>query len=70
MQEFLEQSNPWARKAIGERLLEAAERGYRWAICEKPAAVSLEQLDQLDGLRVETWICHGYRMLWGPRSLR
>ncbi|MEM7113952.1 MAG: cobaltochelatase subunit CobN [Chloroflexota bacterium] len=30
MQAFLEQSNPWARKAIGERLLEAAERGM-WA---------------------------------------
>ncbi|MEM7798526.1 MAG: cobaltochelatase subunit CobN [Chloroflexota bacterium] len=30
MQAFLEQSNPWARKAIGERLLEAVERGM-WA---------------------------------------
>jgi cobaltochelatase CobN len=30
MRQFLEQSNPWARKAIGERLLEAAERGM-WA---------------------------------------
>ncbi|MEM7538968.1 MAG: cobaltochelatase subunit CobN, partial [Chloroflexota bacterium] len=27
MQEFLEASNPWARQAISERLLEAAERG-------------------------------------------
>lgn len=52
------------------RLVEAADRGYRYAICEKPAAVSLEQLDQLDGLAVKTWICHGYRLLWGPETLR
>jgi predicted dehydrogenase len=52
------------------RLLEAAELGYRYAICEKPAAVGLEQLDALQGLPVKTWICHGYRLLWGPETLR
>jgi predicted dehydrogenase len=52
------------------RLLEAAERGYRHAICEKPAAVDLEQLRQLEGLPVRTWICHGYRLMWGPEELR
>jgi predicted dehydrogenase len=52
------------------RLLEAAERGYRFAICEKPAAVDLDQVGSLEGLPVETWICHGYRMLWGPTVLR
>ncbi|MDH3745828.1 MAG: Gfo/Idh/MocA family oxidoreductase [Acidobacteriota bacterium] len=51
------------------RLLEAAERGYRYSICEKPAAVDLRQVATLDGLSVETWICHGYRLLWGPREL-
>ena len=29
------------------RLLEAAERGYRFAICEKPAAVDLDQIEAL-----------------------
>jgi len=52
------------------RLVEAAELGYRYAICEKPAAVSLEQLARLEGLRLETWICHVYRLLWGPVELR
>ncbi len=52
------------------RLVEAAERGYRWAICEKPAAVHLEQVAQLEELDLSTWICHGYRMLWGPGELR
>jgi cobaltochelatase CobN len=30
MRAFLERSNPWALQAIGERLVEAAERGL-WA---------------------------------------
>jgi predicted dehydrogenase len=52
------------------RLLEGAARGYRYAICEKPAAVDLEQLRQLEGLPVRTWIPHGYRLMWGPQELR
>jgi predicted dehydrogenase len=52
------------------RLLEAAERGYRFAICEKPAAVDREQIEALEGLTVATWICHGYRLLWGPQELK
>ncbi len=52
------------------RLLEAAERGYRFAICEKPAAVDLDQVEALEGLPMATWICHAYRLLWGPQELR
>lgn len=61
-------ANPHALHA--PRLLEAAERGYRYALCEKPAAVDLDQVAALAGLPVETWICHGYRLLWGPQELR
>lgn len=52
------------------RLLEAAERGYRFCLCEKPAAVDRAQVAALDGLALETWVCHGYRMLWGPHRIR
>ena len=51
------------------RLLEAAGQGYRFAICEKPAAVDTAQIAQLETLPIETWVCHGYRMLWGPREI-
>ncbi len=52
------------------RLLEAADCGYRFAICEKPAAVDLDQIEALDGLPIAVWICHGYRLLWGPQELK
>jgi cobaltochelatase CobN len=49
MQEFLQQSNPWALQSITERLLEAAQRGM-WA---EPDQETLEQLKavflQIDG---------------------
>lgn len=51
-------------------MLEAAAQGYRFAICEKPVAVDLDQIRALEGLPVATWICHGYRLLWGPQELR
>ncbi len=51
------------------RLLEAVEQGYRFAICEKPAAINLDQLRALEGLQMATWVCHGYRLLWGPEEL-
>lgn len=61
-------ANPHALHA--PRLLEAAELGYRWAICEKPVAVDLEQVELLEGLPLEVWVCHGYRLLWGPETIR
>ena len=42
MQQFFEKSNPWALRAISERLLEAAERGL-WA---QPDATTLDALKQ------------------------
>jgi cobaltochelatase CobN len=43
MQRFLQEKNPWALRAIVERLLEAVQRGL-WA---QPAAGTVEQLQQL-----------------------
>jgi len=42
MQQFLQESNPWALNAIGERLLEAAQRGL-W---NEPDPETLEKLKQ------------------------
>ncbi|MCB0214179.1 MAG: cobaltochelatase subunit CobN, partial [Anaerolineae bacterium] len=43
LQEFFQQSNPWALQSITERLLEAAQRGM-WA---EPDSETLEKLRSL-----------------------
>ena len=52
------------------RLVEAAQLGYRYAIAEKPVAVDLGQVAALEQLPIATWVCHGYRLLWGPQELK
>jgi cobaltochelatase CobN len=49
--EFLRQANPWAERAMIERLLEAAERGL-W---ERPDPTTLDQLRQQHGDN-DTWL--------------
>jgi cobaltochelatase CobN len=44
VRDFLRKANPWAERAMTERLLEAAERGL-W---ERPEPATLARLDQLD----------------------
>ena len=51
MQQFLEQSNPWALHAIADRLLEAADRGL-W---ENAAPATLEALQDVR-LKAETFV--------------
>ena len=51
MQQFLEQSNPWALHAIAERLLEAADRGL-W---EHPDPATLDALRDVR-LQAETFV--------------
>jgi cobaltochelatase CobN len=51
MQQFLEQSNPWALHAIAERLLEAADRGL-W---EHPEPATLDALRDVR-LKAETFV--------------
>ncbi len=51
MQAFFRRSNPWALRAIAERLLEAAQRGL-WA---NPSPETLEALKEAY-LQAETWL--------------
>ncbi len=53
------------------RLCEAQEAGLRGAICEKPVAVSLDEIARLEReVRMPVAVCHGYRMMWGPQTMR
>lgn len=39
-------------------------------ICEKPVAVTIEDIDALRDYPKEVAACHGYRMRWGPQTIR
>lgn len=61
-------ANPHALHA--DLILEAAKKGFTHVVSEKPAVVSLEQIDALRNLPLEVAVCHGYRQNWGPQSVR
>jgi cobaltochelatase CobN len=62
MQQFLQQSNPWALRAIADRLLEAADRGM-W---QQPADATLEALREVR-LQAEAFVeAQGERMRTTP----
>jgi predicted dehydrogenase len=67
-QPFLIICNPHALHA--DTVLRAVKSGFTKVVVEKPAAVSMEQVDQLRALTVPVGVLHGYRALWGPRFLR
>lgn len=51
-------------------LLEAKKCGIRNVVVEKPAAVSLSEVEVLTGLDLSVAVCHGYRQMWGPRTIQ
>ncbi len=61
-------ANPHALHAAA--IAEGFRAGFRAIIAEKPACVSIEQLATLDGIAIPVSICHGYRVMWGPRTIR
>ena len=61
-------ANPHALHA--ESILEGEKAGFALIVCEKPAAVSLRQIEQLRNVKVPVAVCHGYRQMWGPQTLK
>jgi len=61
-------ANPHALHAA--TIIEGVKVGFKAIIAEKPACVSPEQLATLEGIQIPVSICHGYRVMWGPRTVR
>lgn len=61
-------ANPHAFHA--PQLLEAQQAGFQWAITEKPAAVSIEQLEILKKVSIPVAVFHGYRQTWAIQTLK
>lgn len=51
-------------------IVAAEQAGFDFVFAEKPVVVSLEQIATLRGVRVPVAVFHGYRVAWGPETLR
>lgn len=61
-------AHPHALHAASIR--EAEQAGFDFVFAEKPVVVSLEQIAALRDVRVPVAVFHGYRVAWGPETLR
>lgn len=61
-------ANPHALHA--DALIAGEKAGFKLMISEKPAATSQEKISALRSLKVPVAICHGYRQMWGPQTIR
>jgi predicted dehydrogenase len=52
------------------RILEAERAGFKWVLTEKPAAVSVEQIEELNLVKIPVAVFHGYRQTWGIQTLK
>lgn len=51
-------------------LLEADAAGFKLIVMEKPACVSLTEIESARSVKTPTAVCHVYRQSWGVRTLK
>jgi predicted dehydrogenase len=51
-------------------LAEGVSAGFQAALVEKPVAVTREDLERIRAIEVPVGVCHGYRMMWGPQTMK
>lgn len=61
-------ANPHALHA--RAIIQGEASGFKLIISEKPAAVSLEQVEALRKVRIPVALCHVYRQMWGIQTLK
>lgn len=61
-------ANPHALHS--ERILEGDQKRFDLIVSEKPACVSLDDIEKLKKVKTPTAICHVYRQSWGMQSLK
>jgi predicted dehydrogenase len=83
---YIERGAPLARyiKAAAKNLLfianphafhtatlrEGLSAGFDGIVVDKPVAISREQASQIRGVTIPVGVCHGYRMMWGPQTIK
>lgn len=61
-------ANPSALHA--STILKAEAAGFKTIVCEKPVATDLDQIERLKKVEARVAILHGYRMMWGPQTIK
>lgn len=51
-------------------ILAGEKAGFRAIVVEKPACVNQQEAELLKSVRVPVAVCHVYRQMWGPQTLR
>jgi predicted dehydrogenase len=61
-------ANPHALHAPS--ILEGERAGFALIVCEKPAAISVEQIVALSKVKIPVAVCHVYRQMWGIQTMK
>lgn len=51
-------------------LLEGVSAGYQAIVVDKPVGVTKEQVDTFRAISLPVGVCHGYRVMWGPQTIK
>ncbi|MBN8554936.1 MAG: Gfo/Idh/MocA family oxidoreductase [Deltaproteobacteria bacterium] len=49
---------------------EAARSGFKAVVVEKPSCVRHEEISVLEKVKIPVAVCHIYRQMWGPQTLK
>jgi predicted dehydrogenase len=51
-------------------ILKGDRAGFRLIVCDKPVAISAQQIESLRSVTTPVAVCHGYRQMWGVQTLK
>jgi predicted dehydrogenase len=51
-------------------ILQGDKAGFRLIVCDKPVAISAQQIESLRTVTTPVAVCHGYRQMWGIQTLK
>lgn len=51
-------------------ILSGVEKGFDAIVCDKPVCVAPEELESIKNITIPINVLHGYRAMWGPRTIK
>ncbi len=51
-------------------LLDGIAAGFNAIVVDKPVAINHEQIEKIKEISLPVGVCHGYRMMWGPQTIK